>query len=140
MNDVLHPGDAFPALTLTTVGGEELFLPDALRGHFAVVLFNRGSWCPYCRGQLRAFQRAQETLDGLGVKVVSLSVDDEPTTRAMVDKLKLTFPVGHSSDARAVAAATGSPPVSSSTRTAGSSWRSTPTAPSDGSCPRMSRA
>jgi peroxiredoxin len=107
MNDVLHPGDAFPALTLTTAGGEELFLPDALRGHFAVVLFNRGSWCPYCRGQLRAFQRAQETLDGLGVKVVSLSVDDEPTTRAMVDKLKLTFPVGHNADARAVAAVTG---------------------------------
>lgn len=107
MNNVLHPGDAFPALTLTRPGGETLSLPEALQGHFGVVLFNRGSWCPYCRAQLRAFQRAQETLEAIGAKVVSLSVDDEATTRSLVDDLKLTFPVGHSADAPAIAAATG---------------------------------
>jgi peroxiredoxin len=107
MTDLLHPGDAFPDLTVTLPGGTTAALPDALEGHFGVVLFYRGSWCPYCNAQLRAFQRAQETLDGLDVKVLALSVDDEETTRALVDKLKLTFPVGHSADARAVAAATG---------------------------------
>ena len=40
-------------------------------------------------------------------RVVALSVDDEPTTRALVDKLRLRFPVGHSADARAVGEATG---------------------------------
>jgi peroxiredoxin len=107
MPDLLHPGDAFPALTLSLPGGTTVPLPDALEGHFGVVLFYRGSWCPYCNAQLRAFQRAQDTLDGLGVKVVALSVDDEATTRALTDKLKLTFPVGHSADARAVADLTG---------------------------------
>lgn len=105
--NALHPADAFPTLALTRPGGETLSLPDALHGHFGVVLFNRGSWCPYCRAQLRSFQRAQESLDALGVKVVSLSVDDETTTRELIDDLKLTFPVGHSADARAVAAVTG---------------------------------
>jgi len=107
MTDLLHPGDAFPALTLDLAGGTTALLPDMLAGHFGVVLFYRGSWCPYCNAQLRAFQRAQDTLDGLGVKVVALSVDDEATTSALVDKHKLTFPVGHSADARAVAGLTG---------------------------------
>lgn len=107
MTDLLHPGDTFPALTVTLPGGTPVSLPDALKGQFGVVLFYRGSWCPYCNGQLRAFQRAHDILDGLGIKVVALSVDDEATTQALVDKLKLTFPVGHSADARAVAAVTG---------------------------------
>jgi peroxiredoxin len=107
MTNLLHPGDAFPALTLDLPGGATVALPDALEGHFGVVLFYRGSWCPYCNAQLRAFQRAQETLDGLGVKVVALSVDDEATTQALADKLKLSYPIGHSADARAVSDLTG---------------------------------
>jgi peroxiredoxin len=43
----------------------------------------------------------------LDVKVVALSVDDEATTRELIAKHGLTFPVGHSADARAVAQATG---------------------------------
>ena len=82
-------------------------MPDALAGHFGVVLFYRGAWCPYCNAQLRAFQRAADSLAEVDVRVVALSVDDQPTTRELVAKLGLTFPVGHSADARAVAAATG---------------------------------
>jgi peroxiredoxin len=104
---LLNPGDPFPELTVTPVGAAPLQLPDALAGDFAAVLVYRGSWCPYCIGQLRAFQRAKDALAEAGVKVVALSVDDEPTSKALVEKLRLDFPVGHSADARAVAAATG---------------------------------
>src|SRR5947208_5696111 len=104
---VLNPGDHFPPVTITPVDAEAINLPDALAGHFAVILFNRGSWCPYCNAQLRAFQRDAEKLDGLGVKVVSLSVDDEATARELIAKHGLTFPVGHSADAAAIHSATG---------------------------------
>jgi peroxiredoxin len=104
---LLNPGDHFPSITLTPVDGDALDLPGALAGHFAVVLFYRGSWCPYCNAQLRAFQRAQDKLDELGVKVVALSVDDEATTRELIAKHELSFPVGHSADAAAVREATG---------------------------------
>jgi peroxiredoxin len=104
---LLNTGDQFPALSLTPPAGETLILPDALAGGFGVVLFNRGSWCPYCNAQLRAFQRAADRLTEVGVKVVSLSVDDEATTRKLIAEHGLTFPVGHSADARAIAAATG---------------------------------
>jgi peroxiredoxin len=104
---LLHPGDRFPALTVNLPGGETLNLPDALAGHFGVVLLLRGSWCPYCNGQLRAFQRVQDGLTEADVRVVALTVDDEDTTKDLMAKHGLTFPVGHSADARAVAEATG---------------------------------
>jgi peroxiredoxin len=104
---LLNTGDQFPALPVTLSGGETLTLPGALAGGFGVVLFNRGSWCPYCNAQLRAFQRAADRLAEVGAKVVSLSVDDEATTRELIARHGLTFPVGHSADARAIAAATG---------------------------------
>ncbi len=72
-----------------------------------VVLFYRGSWCPYCNAQLTAFQHALDRLAELDVMVVALSVDDEATTRDLIARHGLRFPVGHSADAAAIAQATG---------------------------------
>ena len=104
---LLSPADSFPAIPLTPPGAPALTLPAAFDGDFGVVLFFRGAWCPYCNAQLRAFQRASDSLSGAGTKVAALSVDDEPATAELIAKHGLTFPVGHSADARAVAAATG---------------------------------
>ena len=99
---LLHPGDAFPPLTLALPGGDTLELPVAFAGHHTVVLLYRGSWCPYCNAQLRAFGRAHDRLAELGVRVVALSVDDEATTRATIERHRLTFPVAYGADARAL--------------------------------------
>jgi len=104
---LLHPGDVFPELTLTIPGGESVMVPGAFAGQFGVLLFYRGSWCPYCNAQLRAFQRASDTLANVGVRVAALSVDDEATTAALIAKHGLTFPVGYGADARKVAELTG---------------------------------
>jgi peroxiredoxin len=104
---LLLPGDKFPGLAVALPAGGGLQLPDALDGHFGVVLFYRGSWCPYCNAQLRGFQRAKESLADVGARVVALSVDDEATTADLIAKHGLEFPVGHSADARALAEATG---------------------------------
>jgi peroxiredoxin len=65
---LLHPGDAFPELSLTVPGGETVQVPEAFAGQFGVMAFNRGSWCPYCNAQLRAFQRASATLADAGAR------------------------------------------------------------------------
>ena len=103
----LENGQSFPSLQVPQVGGGTLALPEGLAGSFGVVLVYRGAWCPYCNAQLSAFRRASESLDEAGVKVVALSVDDEQTSTALVDKLRLGFPVGHSADADEVAAKLG---------------------------------
>jgi len=104
---LLRPGEQFPALTVTRPGGGTLALPGDLADHFGVILFYRGSWCPYCNAQLSAFQRSLDRLADIGARVAALSVDDEATTRDLIARHGLRFPVGHSADARAIAAATG---------------------------------
>ena len=104
---LLNPGDPFPQLAISTIDGQPLTLPDAFAGHFGVVLFYRGAWCPYCYAQLRAFERASQALADAGIRVAALSVDDRETTVALAAKLKLTFPIGYGADAKAAAALTG---------------------------------
>ncbi len=103
----LENGHPFPSLQLPQVGGGTLSLPDDLAGDFGVVLVYRGAWCPYCNAQLAAFSRAQDDLAEAGIKVVALSVDDEPTTTGLVEKRRLGFPVAYGADADAVAQALG---------------------------------
>ncbi|MBF9070723.1 redoxin domain-containing protein [Streptacidiphilus fuscans] len=104
---LLHPGDVFPDLALSLPAGRSLSVREAFDGQYGALLFYRGSWCPYCNAQLRAFQHAGPALDEAGVRVAALSVDDEETTAALVTRRGLTFPVGFGADAPAVAAATG---------------------------------
>lgn len=104
---VLQNGQRFPHLEVAAVGGGRISLPDDLADSFGVVLVYRGSWCPYCNAQLASFGRASKSLDEVGIKVVALSVDDEATSAALVEKHRLPFPVGHSADAAEVSAATG---------------------------------
>jgi len=104
---LLKPGDAFPTLAVARVGGGSFTIPSVFDGGYGVVLFYRGSWCPYCNAQLRAFQRATDSLREVRTKVVALSVDDEATSADVVAKHGLSFPIGHSADAMAVSALTG---------------------------------
>ena len=104
---LLHPGDTFPQLTLNVLGAQAIQVPGWFAGEFGVLLFNRGAWCPYCTAQLRAFQRAGHSLTQAGIRVAALWVDDEKTTAEFTANNGLTFPLGHSADARAVAAVTG---------------------------------
>jgi peroxiredoxin len=104
---LLSPGDAFPQLTLSTPGGQTLTAPDEFAGDYAALLFYRGSWCPYCNAQLRAFQRASDALAEAGIRVSALSVDSETDTAELIAKHGLTFPVGYGADAAAIAGLTG---------------------------------
>ena len=104
---MLQNGDVFPSLMFPRAGGGEIHLPGDLASGFGVILFHRGSWCPYCNAQLAAFARAAEKFAGEGIKVVSVSVDDREKSEALVEKHKLGFPVAYGANAKAVSAATG---------------------------------
>jgi peroxiredoxin len=104
---VLQNGVLFPALTIDTVGGGRISLPGDVAGSYTAILVYRGSWCPYCNAQLAGFARAKEKFAAEGIRVVALSVDDEPTSATLVEKHRLDFPVGYGADADAVAALLG---------------------------------
>ncbi|MFC6159429.1 redoxin domain-containing protein [Kribbella jiaozuonensis] len=104
---LLQPGDAFPELSLTVPGGGVVNVPEAFDGEYGVMLFYRGSWCNYCNHQLRAFQRARASLADVGIRVAALSVDDEATTAGLMERHRVTFPVGYGADACAISDLTG---------------------------------
>ncbi len=81
---LLHPGDTLPQLTLNIPGAQAIGVPGWFAGEFGVLLFNRGAWCPYCTAQLRAFQRAGDSLTQAGIRVGALLVDDETPPFAFV--------------------------------------------------------
>lgn len=97
----LSNGDLFPQIRSDRVGGGTLNLPDALAGSWAVVLFNRGHWCPFCRTQLGDFQKHLPQLDAANIKVVSLSSDPQEEAEETVGR-GLTFPVGYGIDPHAM--------------------------------------
>jgi peroxiredoxin len=103
----LNTGDPFPTLTASRVGGGAMTLPQDLAGHWSVLLFYRGHWCPYCRQQLLDFQRAHEAWEELGVRVVALSVDPLEQAEQTVERHKLTYSVLYGLEAHAVASQIG---------------------------------
>ena len=107
MHTRLQNGDRFPDLLVPTVRGGEMALPRDVEGFYSVILFYRGAWCPYCKAQLAAFARARASLQSIGVEVVALSVDDEAVSAALVDKMRLNFPIGFGAQADEISAATG---------------------------------
>ena len=104
---LLHPHDPFPALTVSLPGGRTLRLPDDLAGHFGVILFYRGSWCPYCNAQLSAFQRAWTASRRWMSRSWRCRWTTRPPRRELIAKHGLRFPVGYGADASAIADATG---------------------------------
>ena len=53
---VAAPGSVMPDAQLLDVHGEPTTLATAVGGRSAVVVFYRGTWCPYCNLTLRAYQ------------------------------------------------------------------------------------
>ena len=107
MHTRLQNGDRFPDLSIRTVGGGEMVLPRDVEGSYSVILFYRGAWCPYCKAQLAAFARASATLRSIDVEVVAISVDGEAVSAELVERMRLSFPVGFGVRAEEISAATG---------------------------------
>jgi peroxiredoxin len=103
----LTNGQLFPTMTASRVGGGEMVLPQDVVGHWAIILFYRGHWCPYCRQQLLGFQQAIEQLHALNAEVVALSVDTLEQAQQTVERHHLSFPVLYGIDAHEVAEKTG---------------------------------
>jgi peroxiredoxin len=104
---LLDAGDHFPPLALTLTDGSQLSLPAGLDRPYNVVLINRGAWCPFCVGQLRAFQAGLAKLAEEGIGVISLSADPHDQSLAMVAEYRLQFPVAYGASVDRLAEALG---------------------------------
>ena len=105
IENILSVGDQFPALELKKVGGGRIVLPEEIDTDYAIVLFYRGSWCPFCIRLLEGYERNREVFAGYGFSLFAASADS--TEDAGKVARTLGFPLGHSlsrADADAIGA------------------------------------
>lgn len=89
----LKIGSTAPDFTLPDLRGQPLTLSKALVGP-VVLTFYRGSWCPYCDLQLRAYSRMLPELTRLKARLIAVSPQRPPADGAgSSDYSSLGFPL-----------------------------------------------
>lgn len=59
-----------------------------------VVTFFRGSWCPYCVGELSTIQKQLEDITSAGATVLAISPEKHENTSDLIEQKKLGFLFG----------------------------------------------
>ncbi|MFL5659927.1 MAG: peroxiredoxin-like family protein [Ktedonobacteraceae bacterium] len=82
-----------PDFMLLDPRGSAVRLSHLLEQGPVVITFYRGAWCPYCHLALRAYQQALPQLQAGGATLVAISPQTLNRSRALAEKLELTFAV-----------------------------------------------
>lgn len=86
-------GEPLPPFHLPNENGRLVSLAALLKTGPAVINFNRGHWCPYCRLDLRALAAIDDRIKQLGARAVSIMPDSAALTTDYAKKNDLPFPV-----------------------------------------------
>ncbi|MBX9767018.1 MAG: AhpC/TSA family protein [Bdellovibrionales bacterium] len=91
LEKVTKVGDKAPSFSLKNGGGAIVSSEDLLKSGPLVVIFNRGTWCPYCNEEARAFNERLGDFNKLKVNVVILS----PQKLGLAQKQQTDFKLGY---------------------------------------------
>lgn len=89
----LKGGDKAPNFTLANPLGELVNLYDELAKGPVVLTFYRGSWCPFCNIQLRAYQQLLPDIEKLGGRLIAVTLQSPDNSLSHKEKEELTFQV-----------------------------------------------
>ncbi|RWO41302.1 MAG: AhpC/TSA family protein [Mesorhizobium sp.] len=86
------PGDLMPAFLLPDDSGKLIGLADLLKQGPAVIIFQRGHWCPYCRLNAIGIVEVQEEIAALGGQVAVIMPERRKFAKAMKATVGAQFP------------------------------------------------
>lgn len=89
----LGPGDEVSPFELPNAVGRRVSSTDLMVRGPLVVVFYRGSWCPWCNLQLKALQDNLEEIHQLGAQLVAISPMTPDNSLTFAEKKGLTFEV-----------------------------------------------
>ena len=89
----LNVGAKMPQFNLKDATGKTVSSADLLKQGNLVVVFYRGSWCPYCNLYLRNLQKNMPQIKAAGGNLVAISVENPDNSLAISKKNELDFTV-----------------------------------------------
>jgi len=93
-DDVVAVGDRLPEVPLVEPSGEKTTLAAAVAGAASVVVFYRGSWCPYCNLTLKTYQNdLVPILRDRGIELVAISPQTPEASDLAIANGSLEFTV-----------------------------------------------
>lgn len=78
-------GEIMPDFVLPDVNGNLRRLSDLLAEGPAVLSFNRGSWCPYCKQEIRAWSEHREALIAAGARLIIVTPETDGRMKALAE-------------------------------------------------------
>jgi len=89
--DKLQNGDVLRSFSLKATTGETIHLPQDIPTDYAIILFYRGHWCPFCRRLLNAYEERIDQFKEIGTSLFAASVD--PLDKAQEVAATVSFPI-----------------------------------------------
>ncbi len=89
----IKTGEKAADFTLSNAIGDPVNLYQSLKQHKVVLVFYRGSWCPYCNLALSQYQGILDELKNLGAKLIAISPQTPDESLSIKEKNELAFEV-----------------------------------------------
>lgn len=86
-------GDKAPDFTLTNAIGSSVNLYDHLKSSKILLVFYRGSWCPYCNLALNHYQSFLNEIKSQGARLIAISSQTPDESLSIKEKNNLDFEV-----------------------------------------------
>jgi len=86
----LKPGNILPDISAPNEDGNEVHSAD-LRGRPAVILFVRGSWCPFCSRQVADLTRHYKDINALDARLIFITPKPLDTTSRVAKFCEVEF-------------------------------------------------
>jgi peroxiredoxin len=86
-------GQTAPNFQLPDAHGRPVALADLLQTGPVVVIFYRGSWCPYCNMQIHALQSHLTAIQALGAQLIAISPQKPDNSLSQIERDALEFTV-----------------------------------------------
>ena len=97
-------GQSLPALSLQDIEGKKFDLNAAVAKKPTILIFYRGSWCPYCNTHLGELKTVEGDLKSLGYQIIAVSPDLPKNLKKSVEKNNLSYQLVSDSKAEAAKA------------------------------------
>jgi peroxiredoxin len=86
----LQPGNPLPDFTAVDENGRRLSSAD-LRGRPSVILFVRGTWCPFCSKQVQTLTKYYREINESGAHLILITPKPLETTRRVAEFFDVRF-------------------------------------------------